>query len=110
MHNITFWTWIIHIESIEHDCTYKDLKVSGLQAYARLEQLDKYWTLDPVIIRLSPTDGNFLCCCKVLGFVLSEISDSFVLMRKTRVESSETSQQIESFRIDSKFYIYFNSY
>ena len=40
-------------------------------------------TLDQVIIRLSPTDGNFFCCCKILGFAMSDISGSFVLLQKT---------------------------
>ena len=57
---------------------HMDLNVSHLKTHARLAQLVRHWTLKPVIIRSSPTVGNFFAAVKSLDANIS-ISDNFVL-------------------------------
>ena len=47
-----------------------------------IAHLDKHNTLDTVIMRSSPTGGNFFYCYKIFGFALADISGSFVLNAK----------------------------
>ena len=67
---------MIHVKSIGYDC--KDPKVSDVHDI--LAQLDKHKTLDPVMIRLSPTGGNIFCC-KILDANIANIGN-FVLTAK----------------------------
>ena len=53
----------------------------SLKAHARLDQQDKHWTLDPVIIRSSPRVGHFLDVVKTFGTNIAIIG-SFVLIAK----------------------------
>ena len=57
---------LLYSPKINRTNLYKDLNISDSQANASLTQLVKHWTLKQVIIsciRLSPTGGNFFCCC-----------------------------------------------